>query len=346
MDIPLYLTPHKAYENEDQRNVHIWASEPPDSERLLIRLMAGCYTSDRHPIPASTLYEWCQIGYPSFGTKIWHKGTSMCVYLFKVPNDPRQVFSQSEFRISPEYFDAVKSRFLHLPNRNDVMVKEGHYLAFQVMDKFPQELRGRLLVMNDGTTICPFCPEVLKPLFSERQRSPGGTATTSTIRNQNTVTNFHMYYDRNTSPIYRDFNIHQRSIRKDIDQPFNAMFLRADVHEQFDDYQFVIWVYAISLFSMLLPISESAQSGRMWVFEASGAPSLGGQIKFIGHTPRPDNSMLHPDDVSVARASDVFMQHHYETGVLWHFAGGGRRRDTNPIFPCNADDVHRVLREG
>ncbi|PBK87063.1 hypothetical protein ARMGADRAFT_1168922 [Armillaria gallica] len=122
-----------------------------------------------------------------------------------------------------------------------------------------------------------------------------------------------------TASFIQQYDLRAPNIRRNMDRPFNALILRADIHAQFDKYQF------------------SFDTGRrIQCFEKSGAPSIqSSHAKILPCTTQTVGSSLLTDAVT----------HHVEDVnpcLLWHIGGGGRHRGGNPVYalPKQTTEIH------
>ena len=111
------------------------------------------------------------------------------------------------------------------------------------------------------------------------------------------------------------------STRQIVDQPHNALLLRADVHSLFDDYQWSIWVCQVYYIShILMPFQvEQGKPTQIVRFEKSGAAVLEPY----------ETAEFSPSSLSSTSAPDVtlLMEHLRRVALLIHFswqASGGR----------------------
>lgn len=122
-----------------------------------------------------------------------------------------------------------------------------------------------------------------------------------------------MIVNRRTLPLVRE--------KKDADQPHNALLLRSDIHDLFDDYQFSYMVVRMQLNPsacfLLNQINIKYPDGSMKLFrfESTGAPSAPAGQPFIYPS---------QGDLGVTAINRVLMVHHFQTCLLWHVAGFGR----------------------
>ncbi|KAG7098184.1 hypothetical protein E1B28_000152 [Marasmius oreades] len=101
------------------------------------------------------------------------------------------------------------------------------------------------------------------------------------------------------------------------DKPRNALLLRADVHSQFDDYQF-------SAKPIYLPNAHSSQTTLVWWlmrFEQSGASSL-------PNRDQPDFNRLRclrgpATELNIQDFDSGLMDHHFTVALNWHVLGFG-----------------------
>ncbi|PBK88541.1 hypothetical protein ARMGADRAFT_1033907 [Armillaria gallica] len=159
MDLP---RDHKPYENEDQRNVHLWASAHPIGMPDHIRLLAGFFTEDSDGIPASKFYSWLRILLPRATAGFWHYS------IFQLNGDPRILWADGPMpSIFTPYLTNNDLRPIH--DTPTQIISHGHYMLFTL----------------SGTALCfviHLQPTNIMPAISQRQQSRGGTATTRASR--------------------------------------------------------------------------------------------------------------------------------------------------------------------
>ncbi|KAG7098207.1 hypothetical protein E1B28_000175 [Marasmius oreades] len=109
------------------------------------------------------------------------------------------------------------------------------------------------------------------------------------------------------------------TIPKLADKPPNAFLLRADIHSQFDEYQF-------SAKPIYLPGAHNQTTLVWWLmrFERNGASSL-------PHRDQPDPNRLRrlygPVTFNVQDFDFALMNHHFTVALNWHVLGFGRERE-------------------
>ncbi|KIK60445.1 hypothetical protein GYMLUDRAFT_244434 [Collybiopsis luxurians FD-317 M1] len=118
---------------------------------------------------------------------------------------------------------------------------------------------------------------------------------------------FPLGYTRQASQIVEPLLLPFVSHREIADGPHNALLLRSDIHDQFDDYQL----------SCKLVIIQGMRFWKIVRFERTGAPSVSATPGYLS-PPVPS--------IIVEDFNEGLMKHHFETCVLWHVAGFGRGR--------------------
>ncbi|KAJ7222766.1 hypothetical protein B0H12DRAFT_1224102 [Mycena haematopus] len=96
-----------------------------------------------------------------------------------------------------------------------------------------------------------------------------------------------------------------KDAKGDIDR--NAILMRSDIHDQFDDYQF--------------GFSYENGYNKFYRFEVSGAPSIPKAPAYNLHAPMRLLNALGPQQAPIP--NELF-KHHFITGLLWYFKGFGR----------------------
>ncbi|KAJ7718820.1 hypothetical protein B0H16DRAFT_1796904 [Mycena metata] len=122
-------------------------------------------------------------------------------------------------------------------------------------------------------------------------------------------------------PLYGWYNIPQQPAMNHIDIPQNAIVLRADVHSQYDAYQFGLEPRVV----------QGTTSGKLEysvpevrIFERDGAFSLDRSEKLF---------MKPPAVPGTTDVNHMFLLQHLMTGILWHVAGNGMNSMTDAIIP-------------
>ncbi|KAJ7271436.1 hypothetical protein B0H12DRAFT_1229085 [Mycena haematopus] len=123
--------------------------------------------------------------------------------------------------------------------------------------------------------------------------------------------------------LYKPLHIPETPARSSIDVVQNAFVLRADLHSQFDDYQFGFETYSNG--------NRGSTQPRLRIFEKSGAPSL------------PRNQVIFLPKAAHDAAPDVnplLLTQHFLTGLLWHVAGNGLKAHTNAVNAAAPATIH------
>ncbi|KAF7333228.1 HNHc domain-containing protein [Mycena sanguinolenta] len=296
------------YHNADQRNVHIWASEiSPLGRRYLV---AGCYNEPNRPIPVSTLYAWLDI--------IMQKndlGTYVLGYLG--PTTQQAVPEIVPYPLMTFQQNVLTARN-HIIARDDPgAIMPGDYFVF---------LRARSGLRRTVPTLerIVISSRTVTQGATGTQTAGGATTRRASVRNQVRLRDGQCRVTGQPAPLrnrggrnYRglqvahiyplawwnkakdlilDKTIYKLLDRFHGDMIENAILMRSDAHDQFDDYQFGYW---------------PREGYRLYWFELTGAPSvLHAPMALVG--PRHN------------QWEELFEQH-FETCLLWHFMGFGRR---------------------
>ena len=128
--------------------------------------------------------------------------------------------------------------------------------------------------------------------------------------------------------------------RDKLDSPINALLMRADLHAQFDDYQFSFDVCLLyqcwELYWQRLSKGPKQQIVR---FEKDGAPGIDSYNPGIQRqlqTRKASSSSLHPGVTAmhVPDVDNLLLKHHLEICLLWHVAGMGQKKKATAILPA------------
>ncbi|KAF8512408.1 hypothetical protein JB92DRAFT_2928444 [Gautieria morchelliformis] len=324
-----------SYQNEQERNVHVWASKRTLDDNFLV-LVGGCNAFGALSI--GTFYRWLDlilwepIGLPTSSRGAWA--------IAALNNDPRNVALPP----APTKAGVLRRNSPHA-------IKPGHYaIYYYYQDTF------HLII-----------PQVKTSLITSRKKSHSASAASNQnaqrpapaeIRRKETTRkcvrlrdmgcritgqpallrhrgpNFeglevaHIYplsayplidqLEKEDPAVYELVNTLDK-----IDHPENAMLLRGDVHSYFDNYQIGV------------------DNGVVYRFEKTGAP-IGDSFTRLLQAPvthRPHG--LSPSGYTMI-AKDVnttLLSYHFKTCLLWHVAKGGKEPQERAI--CTSDNVHK-----
>ncbi|KAJ7214568.1 hypothetical protein GGX14DRAFT_444178 [Mycena pura] len=342
------------YLNEEQRNIHIWNSRPSKISQgggasqfqLIANLPLGCWAeTPNREVTTYELYRWLlSMCTPGGANPIQFLENTVnpqdYFSLLWLPRDPR---NGGPFPLT----DAHLTQFGLVPPGPQAM-QPGHYVMAQT-----QRSNGQLLLrlhtfethdfaitmrqISRGGTASVLNTEgnrkdaVIKDV---RTRDKKCRATGQEAPYGSRGLNFsglevaHIYPLGSVENFLDAFGqrLHQRRLytplglpagllrKKDIDIVQNAMVLRADVHSQFDEYQFGFVTYRKDS-SLIKP--------EIRVFEKNGAPSISkDQVHYLQGIARSQT-----EDINV-----VLLIQHFLTGLLWHVAGNGLQAKRGAVF--------------
>ncbi|KAJ7850600.1 hypothetical protein B0H13DRAFT_1905582 [Mycena leptocephala] len=279
------------YLNEDERNVHVWMSEPVFDEETTwnqssragepqdykIRLLAGAYcgTGRETIVPEKTFYKWMRyIYYPgNINAENFYNdhGSPDAEYRLLAVQDPRKY----GLPLPNSYHSLHQIRCEHGLN-----MREGHYILVQVIgQEYVGYQRRDRKILRAGTALAPCTLSPQLPAISHRDMTGSigtgaganrnaGTKRQVRIRDMGcrtgsrraskrwrgwnfcglevahifplgSIDQFQFAFDKKT---YEDFwaklGIAGTPRSSNIDVPQNAIVLRSDLHEQFDQYEF------------------------------------------------------------------------------------------------------------
>ncbi|KAJ7851959.1 hypothetical protein B0H14DRAFT_2760858 [Mycena olivaceomarginata] len=317
------------YYNARERNVHVWASNlGPTNRRCLV---AGCWTDTGHQqISTQMFFLWLNAILEPNPTGLTY------VLVWTGPNGPPQMQDTLPVR---DFLQSVNTAIFQgaYQHRNSPgFLQEGNYLLFGVapqtglrvvlpeLKSTPITSRTVTRPANTGTgTGTPRSRRSEAVRMHVRARDRRCRVTGATAPSRPRGTNYkgmqvaHIYplgYWQNAQRLLShgtmqilDFS----NAKGDVDQ--NAVLMRSDVHDQFDDYQFGFW-----------PMPNGV--ALFFRFEMSGAPSiltaaaanLNGPMALLPPGPLGNNAIAAP-------LPELFQQH-FTTGLLWHVRGFGRER--------------------
>ncbi|KAJ7189226.1 hypothetical protein C8R46DRAFT_1024396 [Mycena filopes] len=133
-------------------------------------------------------------------------------------------------------------------------------------------------------------------------------------------------YESHKVTLYKPLDIPEKPPLRRIDISENTILLRADLHAQFDAYQF-------GFESSYNPQTKQWSRQSLRVFERDGAASIPRERIQTGTLFPPHADSLEGPDVH-----PLFTTHHLMTGLLWHVAGSGLRNMEEALIPVEFDD--------
>ncbi|KAJ7733837.1 hypothetical protein B0H14DRAFT_513104 [Mycena olivaceomarginata] len=271
------------YLNLGERNIHVWATQyGPHGKRCLV---GGCWNDGG--ITIQTFHEWVE--------EIISDDLNWAL-VFAGPNTQHML---------PPAFDAHAMPL-------------GDYFMYRVA--------------SNG--LRPFRPKFRKLYINSRTVTRGGTGTNTPLNSRRHITRqtvrlrdlacrvtgigvmqrlrginfkgmqvahiFPLGYMSKASKVLTDATVAALGTG---DIPENAMLMRSDVHDQFDDYQFGFW--------------QTGTHGPFvfYRFERSGAPS-------VAHGSA--TQMFPQLGVAPPSPTAELLENHFITGLLWHVRGFGR----------------------
>ncbi|KAJ7074524.1 hypothetical protein C8F01DRAFT_1100765 [Mycena amicta] len=326
------------YWNEDQRNVHIWASYMAQGERYLI---GGCHTWDVTP-PAglAQLNATLELSHPPFfphlpPVPVVQEGlTNFDLYNFleiiladvnpayrlvlvgpvPVPDLLGNIHRAQFSNLIENYITQSTNGPIGLPS-NNALLAPGQYVFF---------LQRRSI--SAGGSVSDRRNARLRPEVRERDFRCRASSTIVPTRDRGPN-----YYAFNVVHIYPFSQINDvHTIAPHLaplitgqawgDKPQNAMLMRADLHEFFDDYQIG--------FGPTGPGANVPLKG--FKFERAGAKTFIPGLVLFERLALPAHQWNRSQDQPRGRwrpTPDVdsrLLLHHFRTCVLWHVAGYGR----------------------
>ncbi|KAJ7806400.1 hypothetical protein B0H14DRAFT_2610463 [Mycena olivaceomarginata] len=316
--------PPTPYLNEDERNVHVWMSEPVFDEETTwnqrsragepqdykIRLLAGAYcgTGCETIVPETTFYKWMRyIYYPSnINAENFYNdhGSPDAEYRLLVVQDPRKF----GLPLPNSYHSLHQIRCEHGLN-----MREGHYILVCVVgQEYVGYQRRDRKALRTGTALAPCTLSPQLPAISHRDMT--GSIGTGTGRFEFViwvvapalgehpnvgevgifvVSKWLIFFlwvlsTRTYADFWAKLGIAGTPRSSNIDVPQNAIVLRSDLHEQFDQYEF----------GFEKGLTRAGAIGhRVRIFEktsaaGNGVPWIGQAIKptgnvLTGHAPQP-----------------------------------------------------------
>ncbi|KAF8514141.1 hypothetical protein JB92DRAFT_158722 [Gautieria morchelliformis] len=315
-----------SYQNEDERNVHVWASAR--TRRGLLVLTAGIYTFDTLTI--CTFYRWldlilmpARMGIPT-------------VWVIVPCGDPRRrdglpntepnvtnVLSRTSTNILPRghYRIVCHSQSQSSSSTSPCMCPsesraDSYHAVIPLVKKPLFESRSRSrspsATLQNVAPVVPPSPRNQRTRKAVRLRDLGCRITGQPALGRNRGINFEGLEVAHIFPLAaqphaielgEDSAVYQQvKTREFADLPHNAMLLRADVHSFFDNYQIGV------------------DGDMVYRFEKSAAP-----ITFTRLRRAP-------------AVSPTLLEFHFLTGLLWHVAKGGRKPQEGAL--CVSQNVH------
>ncbi|KAJ7243587.1 hypothetical protein B0H12DRAFT_1188514 [Mycena haematopus] len=307
--------PWRRYLNAEKRDVHVWASENSvNGNRYLV---AGCWTNGGR-ITAQVFYDW-------LGEILLNRSNGNYVLVFIGPRTP-SVGVETEYMSSQAFQQYVN---VSVTNRAYVqagpqVLQAGDYLLF------------RLSAQGQLRRVVPDLRET--PITSRTVTRPTGTGTkknphkrSQLVRNdvrardlccratgilvlgRRRGQNFKGMQVAHIYPLGY-WNMANRLLSSQVrhhlaavkgDHAENALLMRSDAHDQFDDYQFGFWQR-----------NNAGPGPAFYRFERSGAPS----IPVLSNSPMgvPLGTTATPNFRS------ELLKSHFVTCLLWHVCGFGR----------------------
>ncbi|KAJ3840267.1 hypothetical protein F5878DRAFT_613609 [Lentinula raphanica] len=291
------------YYNDTERNIHIFSSAL--SQDRVIALIGGVFTQGN--LKYKDIYDMLRII------------INMNIHEMRLVQIQDWRYSpRINQQLEPHQFQSMTSQvYQHLPPNPPATnyIPIGDYILF---------------IFNRPGSCYPEVPDLKTTPIQGRTTRASVTATNQSARSTNVRTAVRSRdggcrisgfpcLNRRRGPNYKGFQVAHifplAYVNKDVawkvsnrqaaDVVTNAILLRSDIHDQFDDYQI------------------SCRSDNQLVrFERNGAPNV-----VLSPNPLAPTYITRPASVaSTTRDFDSdLMQHHYRTAVLWHVAGYGRR---------------------
>ncbi|KAJ7752216.1 hypothetical protein DFH07DRAFT_960648 [Mycena maculata] len=256
--------PDFTYLNAAERNVHVWASVL--SPRNHVCLVAGCYNDGG--LNFATFYTWLShiiVADPAVHSYVLVAAGQNGI---RAPNG--QNLQLVAFNA---YVQGCMFQRTFVALNSTAVIPSGDYLLFQ-------------LTVNGF--LQPVLPQLQRAQITSRIPTRGNTGTNTKQRNHEASTML---------------NAATRAALGRGDHPGNAILMRNDAHDQFDDYQFGFWPDSQNV----LRFYRFERTGAMTLQQVCGShlfPSLGTQA-----VPQPIVALLCS---------------HFVTALLWHVAGLGR----------------------
>ncbi|KAJ7803278.1 hypothetical protein B0H14DRAFT_2889203 [Mycena olivaceomarginata] len=300
------------YLNARERNVHVWASQLSRSNRPC--LVAGCWTDG--VITVQTFYQWlAQIVVPA---------PQGATYVLVAAGNHTIMTAAGLFVMGPAAFNAHVNACRSRPHEqfnSTANLLAGDYLLFQVTH---QSFQPAIPVLKTATITSRTTTRGQTGTHTPRDARSRVTRRAVRERDFRCRVTGVMVPVRQRGPNFKGMQVAHifplgwmskapsmlssatRNSMGNGDKPVNAILMKADVHDQFDDYQFGFWPDGQNVF-------------RFYRFENSGAPSIGPGATAVPMFPRL-GAPATPEPI------DELLRAHFITALLWHVAGFGRRQ--------------------
>ncbi|CAL1712330.1 unnamed protein product [Somion occarium] len=325
------------YQNEDERNIHVWASAR--SLVLRLRVIAGCY--QHGDLTYDTFFMWLAV--------IVERGPKELALVHW--GDPRiRDLPQDEDALST-WLQQQRAPVIRQGTTRSSNVIPGHYIlldwdplanTFYLRCRTPllPEISSRCLSGNGSGGTGASVNRRGRKLVRKRDMACRITQEPATLRprgaNFTALEVAHIYPLAALDQANRLVSASVfpwLSSRDAADMPYNAILLRSDIHNLFDDYQFSVWKYG-----------RENRDNYIYRFEKGGAPGMQNYKQIF--PPRPaTEANLTAGHASVTSTDDVswdFFNVHFRTALLWHVSGQGRSPSTNAVLTAeiNRPDQH------
>ncbi|KAJ7738072.1 hypothetical protein DFH07DRAFT_984486 [Mycena maculata] len=290
------------YLNAGERNVHVWASQMGRNNRPCLvaasSVSPGCWTDGM--ITVQTFYEWlAEIVVPPL------QGAGTYILVAAGNNTIRTPAGQ--LAMAPTAFNAHVNA-----------CRSGPY---QQSNSTASLLAGDYLLFLSTNLGCQRAIPVLKTATITSRTITRGQTGSQTPREARSRVTRRLVRERDFRcrvtgvgvPAPRMLSPATRANIGNGDKPENAILMKADVHDQFDDYQFGFWSFNSR------NVAQDGQVLRFYRFESSGAPSIGPGVTAAPMLARLGGPAT-PDPIA-----ELFISH-FTTALLWHVAGFGRDR--------------------
>ncbi|KAF8475405.1 hypothetical protein JB92DRAFT_3051678 [Gautieria morchelliformis] len=321
-----------SYQNEQERNVHVWGSDRTPDDKFLV-LVAGLCTFGTLSI--RTFYQWLDlilVEPPASRRGIWA--------IAPMKNDPRDVALPT----------TAPTQAIVLTRTATDPIKPGHYGIFIYS-------RGAFHLI---------IPEVKDSLITSRKKTHSASAASDQKAKRLTQAEIHRNETtrkdvrlrdmgcritgqpalvRHRGPNFEGLEVAHiyplaayplvKQLKKEdpavyelvntpdkIDHPENAMLLRGDVHSYFDNYQIGV------------------DNGVVYRFEKTGAP-IGNftELRQAPISPRPHGLSASGHTTIAKDVNATLLRFHFKTCLLWHVAKGGKEPQGRAIH--TSDNVHK-----